>query len=346
MDGAHEGSRTLQTLQHSGLLTAVEVAAVHALLAPTHPFAGAVALAETVHLHVKMDDTHALPLNALFDAGARLDHQRDGFVKFRFPGDLNLIFSHIPVSQDDLGETPSTRRMRPFLDHIGVDLRRESANVRAAFDALPVHAAQLGWTHATQGGPSQPVSCCHSEVAEKHWIYPGDVNAEIALEFAYGALKVTSGASGCDLRPSDPRSATPANADGCPVPTNAASIDVGGGYFQLGDLQRFADITRVNPTLGQAFFGYYRQVLDEGLLSGREKALTALAIAHALKCPYNIEAYTETLFEMGVSEDEMSEAVHVASAMVAGITLVHSVQMMKKLDQLRGGTATSSKGCC
>ena len=30
----------------------------------------------------------------------------------------------------------------------------------------------------------------------------------------------------------------------------------------------------------------------------------------------------------------MSEAVHVASAMAAGIALVHSVQMMNRLDQL------------
>jgi hypothetical protein len=36
---------------------------------------------------------------------------------------------------------------------------------------------------------------------------------------------------------------------------------------------------------------------------------------------------------MHVSEAEMSEAVHVAGAMAAGIALVHSVQMMNKLDQ-------------
>ena len=37
---------------------------------------------------------------------------------------------------------------------------------------------------------------------------------------------------------------------------------------------------------------------------------------------------------MRVSEAQMSEAVHVAGSMAAGIALVHSVQMMNKLDQL------------
>ena len=101
------------------------------------------------------------------------------------------------------------------------------------------------------------------------------------------------------------------------------------------DLKRFAEITRVNPKLGNAFFSYYQQVMGDGVLSKREKALTALAVAHALKCPYCIDAYTDTLHDMGAREEEMSEVVHVASAMVAGITLVHSVQMMNKLDQLR-----------
>ena len=74
--------------------------------------------------------------------------------------------------------------------------------------------------------------------------------------------------------------------------------------------------------------------MAEGELTRREKALIALAVSHALKCPYCIDSYTTTLHKMHVSEAQMSEAVHVASAMAAGIALVHSVQMMNKLDQL------------
>ena len=61
--------------------------------------------------------------------------------------------------------------------------------------------------------------------------------------------------------------------------------------------------------------------------------MIALSLAHALKCPYCIDAYTGTLQGLDVSEEQMSEAVHVAGAIQAGITLVHSVQMMNKLDR-------------
>jgi alkylhydroperoxidase/carboxymuconolactone decarboxylase family protein len=85
--------------------------------------------------------------------------------------------------------------------------------------------------------------------------------------------------------------------------------------------------------------------MADGELTSREKALIALAVSHALKCPYCIDSYTSTLHKMYVSEAQMSEAVHVASAMAAGIALVHSVQMMNKLDQLeahqQNGTSVS-----
>ena len=104
-------------------------------------------------------------------------------------------------------------------------------------------------------------------------------------------------------------------------------------YYQSEDLKKFPDITRINEALGEKFFEYYNSVMAEGALSEREKGLIALAVAHALKCPYCIEAYTKACLEKGSDEEQMSEAVHVASAMVAGITLVHSVQMMNHIDE-------------
>ena len=133
----------LHALARCGLLSSREIAAVTGLLDPRAPFPVAVGLAETIHVHIKVEDTHALPVNAFFDAGARLDHQRDGFVKYRFPEGVNAIFSHIKVSQDELLETDTNRRQRPFLDHIGIDLRDETAAVRKAFDALPGIAREL-----------------------------------------------------------------------------------------------------------------------------------------------------------------------------------------------------------
>jgi alkylhydroperoxidase/carboxymuconolactone decarboxylase family protein len=339
-----EAAASLNTLQQCGLLNGHEIEVVNRLGKPDTPLDNAIDLAETVHLHIKVDDTHKLPINEFFDAGARLDHQKDGFVKYRFPGSINAIFSHIKVSQDELLETEANRRPRPFLDHIGIDLRDETEAVRKTFDALPGAASTLNWAHASQGGPDRPVYCCHVEVAEKHWLYPSDegTHAGIPLEFAYGALKVNPDKMGCDLRPANPEKIDPASISCCGAETAAETVAAGtnvnahaanGGYYQPQDLGRFGEIRRANPQLAESFFTYYGQVMADGKLTRREKALIALAVSHALKCPYCIDSYTTTLHKMHVSEAEMSEAVHVASAMAAGIALVHSVQMMNKLDQ-------------
>lgn len=352
-----QAAATLEILAELGFIKAYEADAVCRLGAAESPFAADVALAETLHLHIKVDNTDELPLNTFFEAGARLDHQKNGFVKWRFPGAINAIFSHIKVSQEELLETESTRRPRPFLDHIGIDMRDETAPVREAFDALPDQADTLNWKLASQGGPGRPVYCCHVEVAEKHWLYPpGDADRPgIPLEFAYGALKVNPDKSGCDLRPADPGKVDPtalASVSCCGVSAGPSHGDTGhtlpmaehgdtssasrggGGYYQPQDLARFGEIARVNPALGAGFFAYYEKAMADGLLSRREKALIALATAHTLKCPYCIDSCTASLHALGVSEGEMGEAVHVAAALAAGVTLVHSVQMMNKVAEI------------
>ncbi len=105
-------------------------------------------------------------------------------------------------------------------------------------------------------------------------------------------------------------------------------------YYDSSDLKKFSEIGRINKDLADKFFDYYGSVMAAGALSEREKSLIALAVAHAMKCPYCIDAYTTACLEKGSDEREMNEAVHVASAMAAGISLVHSVQMNNRIDEL------------
>ncbi|HXH31744.1 MAG TPA: arsenosugar biosynthesis-associated peroxidase-like protein [Bacteriovoracaceae bacterium] len=103
-------------------------------------------------------------------------------------------------------------------------------------------------------------------------------------------------------------------------------------YYESEDLKKFADVGKFNGDLMKKFFDYYLAVTSEdGALTKREKALIALAVSHALKCPYCIDAYTTQSLESGSNPEEMTEAIHVAAAMQAGITLVHSVQMQNAL---------------
>ncbi|MBT8220198.1 MAG: arsenosugar biosynthesis-associated peroxidase-like protein [Bacteroidia bacterium] len=105
-------------------------------------------------------------------------------------------------------------------------------------------------------------------------------------------------------------------------------------YFNPDDLKKFKDITNLQEDLGKKFFEYYGSVFKEGALTAREKSLIALAVAHALSCPYCIDAYSSTCLEKGADEEQMMEAVHVAAAMKSGVTLVNSVQMMNHIEKL------------
>ena len=105
-------------------------------------------------------------------------------------------------------------------------------------------------------------------------------------------------------------------------------------YYKAEDLAKFSDITELQPELGKKFFEYYGSVFKEGALSAREKALIALAVSHALQCPYCIDAYTKDSLQKGADETQMMEAVHVAAAIRSGASLVHGVQMMQKIKKL------------
>lgn len=103
-------------------------------------------------------------------------------------------------------------------------------------------------------------------------------------------------------------------------------------YYEPKDLAKFGDVGAFAPDLMDKFFAYYNAATgNDGALTKREKALIALAVAHSKKCPYCIDAYTTQCLETGSNPEEMTEAIHVAAAMEAGIALVHGVQMQNHL---------------
>lgn len=105
-------------------------------------------------------------------------------------------------------------------------------------------------------------------------------------------------------------------------------------YYNPADLAKFPAIGEDAPELWEKFMSYYTAVFQEGALNAREKALIALAVAHALQCPYCIDAYTRDALEKGADREQMTEAVHVAAAIRSGATLVHGVQMKNIADKL------------
>jgi len=105
-------------------------------------------------------------------------------------------------------------------------------------------------------------------------------------------------------------------------------------YYNPEDLSKFEEIGKDAPDLAKKFFDYYAAVFSEGELSEREKSLIALAVAHTIQCPYCIDAYTKACLEKGSNLTEMTEAVHVVTAIRGGASLVHGVQMRNIAEKL------------
>ncbi len=105
-------------------------------------------------------------------------------------------------------------------------------------------------------------------------------------------------------------------------------------YYKPEDLLKFEEIGKEAPDLSAKFFDYYNSVFAEGQLTQREKALIALAVAHTVQCPYCIDAFTEACLEKGSDVAEMTEAIHVVTAIRGGASLVHGIQMRNIAEKL------------
>lgn len=103
-------------------------------------------------------------------------------------------------------------------------------------------------------------------------------------------------------------------------------------YYHRKDLGKFSDMGKESPELWKKFSEWYGAVFAEGALTEREKALIALGVAHAVQCPYCIDAYSTACLEKGSNLEQMTEAVHIAAAIRGGASLVHGVQMRNTVE--------------
>lgn len=292
-------------------------------------------LAESIHLHIKVPATDKLPHQDLIDHGGVAQNAKDGYIKYAFPSGVHLIFSSIPVSQEE--RAGLSLYNYPHLDHIGIDIRKDDSDSYDIFNQIPDLADRNYLPYKRQGGDGTNVYCCHVSVNEKYWVYP---KGRPHFEFAFGPLVVSDTVFGCDLRPADPSLQIPDEQLACcgssdhheeTATTDAAASP---GYYKKEDLKKFSSISNFQKELGDSFFSYYGKVFKDSALTAREKSLIALAVAHAVQCPYCIDAYSSDTIAKGYSKEQVMEAVHVAAAIRSGATLVHGVQMMNKVNEL------------
>src|SRR5689334_700062 len=119
MIDAKQVADILQFYTDRSLVAADEAASLRWLLQGISPFRSHLDVAESLHAHVKVADPARLPEADIAALGAECTSRRPGYVKFVHEGGINLIFSSIPVAEDD--RLPDAETLaRPFLDHAGI----------------------------------------------------------------------------------------------------------------------------------------------------------------------------------------------------------------------------------
>ena len=108
------------------------------------------------------------------------------------------------------------------------------------------------------------------------------------------------------------------------------------GGYTLYLLTGFTPLPWLVVAVIAVFVGMFTSLLTElvAFRPVREKSLIALAVAHAVQCPYCIDAYTRASLEAGSNMEEMTEAIHVAAAIRGGATLIHGIQVHNVVDKI------------
>ncbi len=78
------------------------------------------------------------------------------------------------------------------------------------------------------------------------------------------------------------------------------------------------------PEILAAFKTFGERVFADGALPQKTKQLIAVAVAHVTQCPYCIRGHTELALKHGASEQEVMEAIWVATEMRAGAAYAHA----------------------
>ncbi len=92
---------------------------------------------------------------------------------------------------------------------------------------------------------------------------------------------------------------------------------------------------KANPKLASIFMGKLAPaVLEDGVLSHREKELIALGIAIASQCEYCIVVHADKALKAGITREEIGEVCGVAALMGGGPALMYSARAMEIVDEL------------
>ncbi len=76
-----------------------------------------------------------------------------------------------------------------------------------------------------------------------------------------------------------------------------------------------------SPEIGGAFGEFSKQCNENGVLDRATKELLMIALASVFRCPHCVESHIKSALEIGVSREEITEALLIAAYEGAGTQL-------------------------
>jgi len=97
--------------------------------------------------------------------------------------------------------------------------------------------------------------------------------------------------------------------------------------YSEDNLKKLPKIGELAPDAMSTFQAFDKAALADGAIPKKYKELMAIAVALTTQCPYCIEVHRKQALKAGVTEQELAEAVFVASALRAGAALTHGTHL-------------------
>lgn len=105
-------------------------------------------------------------------------------------------------------------------------------------------------------------------------------------------------------------------------------------YHEPEDSKFRDQMLKTAPEEYKALGGLMKAAFREGgTIPAKTRELIAIAVAHATSCPYCIEAHVKAGKNLGITKEELSEAIMIASALAAGAAAAHGGMAIKFFDR-------------
>lgn len=97
--------------------------------------------------------------------------------------------------------------------------------------------------------------------------------------------------------------------------------------YSMENIDRLPKLASKEATA--AFWAYDKAALAEGAIPKKYKELIALGVALTTQCSYCLEIHKNAAKEAGVTNEEISEVIHIAAALRAGAAVTHGTHLLE-----------------